>query len=151
VHLAIFILATLGYFDYRRAADDLRVLSVLQEMAVRGAQQVDDREVAAFLVQDASGSIASVKWPHSGAARSERYDGVIPAGTVAIAHTHPTYAPLPSRGDVGQAMRIGLPIYVITRWSLYVVDPTSGTCLALIEHKNWMRSPRPAAVQATRN
>src|SRR5439155_21802873 len=111
----------------------------------------DDREIAAFLVQDASGSIASVKWPHTAAARTERYHGVIPARTVAIAHTHPTYAPLPSRGDVAQAMRIGLPIYVITRWSLYVVDPTSGACVALIEHKDWMRSARPAVAQATRN
>ena len=151
MHLAIIILATVGYFDYRRTADDLRVLGILQELAARGAQQVHDREVAAFLVQDAGGFITCVMWPLSAAARSERYDGVIPAGTVAIAHTHPTYAPLPSRGDVGQARRIGLPIYVITRWSLYVVDPTSGTCLALIEHKNWMRSARPAVAQATRN
>lgn len=40
--------------------------------------------------------------------------------------THPIYAEKPSRGDVDLAQRIGLPIYVVTRWYLYVVDPTTG-------------------------
>ena len=130
-------------FDVRGVADDPHALAVLQDLALRGAQQVDQREVAAFLVRDANGAISCVMWPHTANLRSEHYRGAIPAGTVAIAHTHPIFAERPSRGDIEQAIRIGLPIYVITRWNLYVVDAT-GAVIALIIQKNWARSPRPA-------
>jgi proteasome lid subunit RPN8/RPN11 len=135
-------------FDLRRAADDPQVLAFLQDLAVRGAYQVDHQEVAAFIVQDGNGVTSSVLWPHTANVRSERYRGAIPAGTVAIAHTHPLYAERPSRGDIEQAKKIGLPIYVITRWNLYVVDPSSGASIALIKNKNWTRSPRPAGAPA---
>ncbi len=79
---------------------DPRLLKPLQELAIRGAYQVDQQEVAAFIVQDASGVISTVLWPHTANARSEHYRGAIPAGTVAIAHTYPLYAERPSRGDI---------------------------------------------------
>ena len=125
-------------FDVRRAADDPQVLAVMQDIARRGALQTDQQEVAAFLVRDESGAIASSLWPHTANRRSEHYEGAIPAGTVAIAHTHPIFAERPSRGDIEQARKIGIPIYVITRWSLYVVDET-GDVTALIAHRNWTK------------
>jgi len=139
--------STAGSFDVRSAADDPQVLAVMQDLALRGAHQVDQQEVAAFLVRDANGAISSVLWPHTANRRSEHYDGAVPAGTVAIAHTHPIFAERPSRGDIEQAREIRLPIYVITRWNLYVVDAT-GAVMPLIEKKNWARSPRPAEVRA---
>jgi proteasome lid subunit RPN8/RPN11 len=125
-------------FDIRHSADDSRVLAVLRDLAMRGAQQPNEQEVAAFVVRDADGSISTVMWPHTANRRSEHYDGTIPVGTVAIAHTHPLFAERPSRGDIEQARRIGLPVYVITRWNLYVVDST-GTVVPLIKQKNWAR------------
>jgi proteasome lid subunit RPN8/RPN11 len=130
-------------YDIRRATDDPQVLAIMQDIALRGAHQFDQQEVAAFLVRDANGVIASVMWPHTANRRSEHYDGVVPAGTVAIAHTHPTFAERPSHGDIEQAKKIGLPIYVITRWNLYVVDAT-GAVIPLIVQENWARSPKTA-------
>jgi len=109
-------------FDVRRAVDDPQVLAMMQDIALRGAHQLDQQEVAAFIVRDANGAIASELWPHTANRRSEHFNGVVPAGTVAIAHTHPIFAERPSSGDIDQARKIGLPIYVITRWALYVVD-----------------------------
>ena len=139
--------STAGSFDVRRAADDPQVLAVMQDIALHGAYQLDQQEVAAFLVRDANGAISSVLWPLTANRRSEHSDGVVPAGTVAIAHTHPIFAERPSSGDIAQARKIGLPIYVITRWNLYVVDAT-GAVMPLIEKKNWAHSPRPAEVPA---
>ena len=131
--------STTGSFDVHRAANDSQVLAVMQDIALRGAQQPDQQEVAAFLVRDTNGAISSVLWPLTADRRSVHYRGVVPAGTVAIAHTHPIFAERPSSGDIAQARKIGLPIYVITRWNLYVVDAT-GAVTSLIEKKNWTRS-----------
>ncbi|HXH39312.1 MAG TPA: hypothetical protein VNN08_11845, partial [Thermoanaerobaculia bacterium] len=57
--------STAGSFDVRSAADDPQVLAVMQDLALRGAHQVDQQEVAAFLVRDANGAISSVLWPHT--------------------------------------------------------------------------------------
>ena len=127
-------------FDLRRAADDPEVLAFLQDLALRGSHQVDQQEVAAFIVQDESGATSCLLWPHTANVRSEHYRGAIPAGTVAVAHTHPLFAEQPSRGDVAESKRIGLPIYVITRWHLYVVDPQSGESIALVRQSSWMQS-----------
>ena len=144
--LAAVLLLALS-FDVRHSADDPRVLAVLQDIAHRGAYQTDQQEVAAFLVRDANGVISSVFWPHTANRRSEHYDGAIPAGTVAIAHTHPWQADQhPSRGDIAQAMKIGMPIYVVTRLNLYVVEST-GEVIALFERTNWTHSANPVEVR----
>lgn len=139
--------STASPFDVRRAANDRQALAVMQDIALRGAHEVDQQEVAAFIVRDANGAISSVLWPHTANRSSEHYDGVIPAGTVAIAHTHPIFLEHPSSGDIAQARRIGLPIYVITRWNLYVVNAT-GAVMRLIENRNWTHSPGPSEVPA---
>ena len=150
-------------FDFRATTENPAVLAALQDLGVRGFHRFDQREVAAFIVKDDKGLISCLMWPHSAALRSEHYLGVIPNGTVAIAHTHPLRAAEPSRGDVAESKRIGLPIYVITRWCLYAVDPASGDQVRLIYLKDWARPvgssrgcktdwfPQPAEVQAARN
>jgi hypothetical protein len=132
-------------FDVRSSADDSRVFAILQQMARSGAERSNQTEIAAFLVRDAGGAISSVPWPQSGRFRSESYRGVIPAGTVALAHTHPWQADQrPSQGDVEQAKKIGLPIYVVTRWNLYVVD-AAGNVIELFARTDWTRSTFLAA------
>jgi hypothetical protein len=124
-------------FDVRRSTDNPHVMAALQDLAHCGAYQTDQTEVAAFLVRDRNGVISSVMWPHTANRRSEQYDGAIPAGTVAIAHTHPWQADQhPSRGDIDQAKKIGLPIYVVTRRDLYVVN-SSGEVIELFARTNW--------------
>ena len=127
-------------FDFRRTTDDPEILMYLQDLATRGSRLVDQQEVAAFIVQDASGATSCLVWPHTANTRSEHYVGANPAGTVALAHTHPLFAEHPSKGDVAESKRLHLPIYVITRWNLYVTDPQSGQHVALIANKNWVRN-----------
>lgn len=139
--LTAILLLTLS-FDVRHSTDDPRVLALLQNIGHRGVRQFDQQEVAAFFVRDANGVISSVDWPHTGNRTSEHYNGAIPAGTVAIVHTHPLQADEhPSRGDIAQARKIGLPIYVVTRMNLYVVDP-NGDVIKLFAGTNWIgRNP----------
>jgi hypothetical protein len=137
MQLAALLLAIV--FDVHSAVADPQALAAMQQVAERGARMPDQQEVAAFIVRAEDGTLSCVMWPHTANRRSEHYRGDVPAGTVAIAHTHPIFAEHPSRGDVEQAKRIGLPIYVITRWSLYVVD-ADGTVTPLIVHRDWTRS-----------
>jgi len=129
-------------FDFRRA-DDPTLLRILRDLAVRSVNKADEMEIAAFIVKDESGNLSCLMWPHTSATRAARYSGVTPTGTVAIAHTHPVQAPQPSRADVQQSTRIGLPIYVVTRWNLYGVDPGSGESIVLRKNKEWSRAGSP--------
>jgi hypothetical protein len=64
---------------------------------------------------------------------------VIPGNVIALVHTHPPNADKkPSPGDVDTARRSGLPVYVLTRWYIYAVDPASGAIVPLIEGRNWV-------------
>ncbi len=110
---------------------------MLRDLADKAALKPDDLEVAAFIVREPNGDLACRLWPPSAGRRSEHYDGPLPVGTMAIAHSHPYYAPLPSTIDVAQAKRIGLPIYVVSRWELHVVDPISGERVRLLRGRNW--------------
>ena len=141
MRLVILLLAL--SFDVRHATDNPQVFAILQQMAIAGTQRFDQREMAAFLVRDANGSVSSVPWPQTGRFRSEHYQGTLPTGTVALAHTHPWQADQrPSQGDIEQARKIGLPIYVVTRWNLYVVD-SKGKVITLFARTDWTRSTRP--------
>lgn len=121
------------------------LLLVLQQVGQRGASAFfDQMEAAAFIVQNADGTCSAVSWAaNTAGVRTARFVGEIPPGTIAIAHTHPFTAEVPSRGDIAQAKRIGLPIYTISQWSLYVAEP-SGDVVPLIVRHNWLRSPKPA-------
>jgi hypothetical protein len=125
-------------FDFRGTVDDPHVLSLLQDLAGRGATKIGGLEVAAFIVQEPDGGFSCLLWPSSATVLSEHY-GTIPAGTVAVAHTHPFDFEHPSSRDVDESKRIGLPIYVLTRWHLFAVDPSSGEHVELIRQKDWMR------------
>jgi hypothetical protein len=104
-------------------SENLQLLAALRDLRTRGLMQTDQREVAAFVVRRDDGSLNAVFWPHSANFRSEHYEGRVPAGTVAIAHTHPPQAgERPSRGDIEQAKKIGMPVYVVTRWNVWVAD-----------------------------
>jgi hypothetical protein len=87
-----------------------------------------EMEAAAFLVATDAG-LECVLWPDERRrTRTQAFRGAIPAGTVAIAHTHPDRADLrePSGMDRLEARRTGLPIYVVTHWTVWVADPISG-------------------------
>lgn len=99
-------------------------------------------ERAAFVTMDADGEFHCVAWPRSGARKREEFHGVIPAGTIAIAHTHPIGVPDPSAQDRSVAQRLGLPLFVATPRDLRVVTP-DGATLTLIDNRLWVRAAAP--------
>ncbi len=95
-----------------------------------------DSERAAFLVRRVDGRLVVVAWPAGGPADAE-YRGRIPLGCVAVIHTHPSRTPQPSRRDIAEARRIGIPIVVITSQSVTVAMPTGAT--AQLFSAGWSR------------
>ncbi len=61
-------------------------------------------------------------WPSSQGRLRETFNGLVPNGTQAIIHTHPLEWPMPSGGDVREAARLGVPIYVLTPRAIYRTD-----------------------------
>jgi proteasome lid subunit RPN8/RPN11 len=124
-------------FEFRRTARNPDAIAALSDLARQGAEQKRDIEVAAFLVQESDGTISCLRWPVSEETLIARFKGQIPPRVVAVAHTHPRWNPQPTRWDIDEARRTGLPIYVLTRYDVYVIDPSSGESIHVIERQNW--------------
>jgi hypothetical protein len=101
--------------------------SMFADLLARAGTRGPEMEAAAFLVSTEQG-MKCVLWPHDRRARTQAFRGAIPPGTVAIAHTHPDRADLrePSKVDLLEARRTGLPIYVVTNWTIWLADPDTG-------------------------
>jgi hypothetical protein len=85
------------------------------DLLARGRFGRASTERAAFVVAAASGDVTLVEWPFQSKFQRASYDGVIPAGTIGIVHTHPNSCPNPSAGDSELARRMGMPVLVLTR------------------------------------
>lgn len=110
------------------------ILNDLQNGSTRGDGQ---RERAAFIVRSEEGEYRCAEWPSKHHWREASYNGFVPAGTIAIAHTHPRAFPHPSQHDVDEAIRTQLVSYVITFWSIYRIDPAGGRIVALVRNHDW--------------
>jgi len=139
---AIQLAAPSDAFDVRRAVDDPCVMNAFAQLLKRGEGILGKVEAAAFLVRDDDGSLMMVLWPRTEFSRKETFRGAIPPGTVAIVHTHPPMMERPSRGDLAEAKRLGLPIYVVTFWQVWVADPSSETALLIVSQKSWRSAER---------
>lgn len=122
-------------------------LAIYAELLSRVVMRGEDSEAAAFLVRDGDGRIRSVPWSSNGHFRSAHFEGMVPAGTIAIAHTHPHGWDQPSPNDIAQARRTGIAIVVVTRWNVNVVLPGTGEVLPLIQRN---RIPHRGDVVVTR-
>jgi proteasome lid subunit RPN8/RPN11 len=71
-------------------------------------------ESAAFIVMSADGAFRCIDWPSTHGFKEARWKGPIPSGVVAMAHTHPLASPYPSVDDRNEAVRIGMPIFVLS-------------------------------------
>lgn len=98
-------------------------------------------ESAAFLVLR-RGRFDCVSWPFGGELNAARYRGKIPDGTVAIIHTHPDNDSEPSRQDMAEAGRLGVPVYVVTRAGVTVASPSQGR-VAITRDRSWWTAPAP--------
>jgi len=97
-------------------------------------------EHAAFIVRTASGGFTFVEWPASDDENCVRWSGDYPRGTVAIAHTHPRWLPMPSKIDVRSAAAAHVPIYVITQTRVTKTD--GATVTVVIDGESMQTVPR---------
>jgi proteasome lid subunit RPN8/RPN11 len=105
-----------------------------------------DSERAAFLVRTKSGALRAVDW-QSGTQTEATYTGRIPQNAIAVMHTHPVVAPNPSKRDVAEAQRIGLPIVVITADQITVANPDGTTTMI----PRWSTSDSSATAKQARS
>ena len=90
---------------------------------LRGARYgMSDREEAAFLIRNRNGAIFFLRWQRSDLPDRAEWRGPIPAGTVAILHTHPNWLPSPSNLDARVALKTEVPVYVITRTRISLTE-----------------------------
>lgn len=82
----------------------------------------DDYEAAAFVVQGEDGSLSLLHWPAQRTVRTAQWPGPVPADVVAVIHSHPAKQPRPSRQDVAEATRLGVPFYVVSRGAFCRAD-----------------------------
>jgi proteasome lid subunit RPN8/RPN11 len=111
--------------DARRAYADL--------LAAGGYGRLQ-HERAAFLVR-VGDRITTQAWSN-GSFQRVTFRGVIPEGTIAIAHTHPRDLPWPSAHDREEAKRKGIPIIVITPKAVVLTD-IDGSVRTLLREPAW--------------
>lgn len=106
----------------------------------KSGQGLSGAEVAAFIVRTPSGGLSIVPWPSPDRTHQARWRGSFPANVVAIAHTHPIRVPEPSPTDLRTARRIGVDIYVITRWKIVKIHRGGQTTVARGDWRPEVRS-----------
>jgi len=58
---------------------------------------------------------------------------------IAIAHTHPTNMdPKPSKEDTRIADRLGVPIFTMSRWGMYMYDPDTRKITKVRDNLDWL-------------
>lgn len=95
----------------------------LRDMRLGTGDGDRDLEVAAWLACDGA-TCRLVPWPASREFRRATWRGAVPAGAIAIVHTHPAPLPWPSHADRRAARATGLPVVVVTTQCLVYVDVT---------------------------
>ena len=59
---------------------------------------------------------------------------------IAIAHTHPNNKdPNPSSEDMRVADKLGVPILTITRWGMYMYDPSTHRITQVQNNLDWLK------------
>lgn len=122
--------------------DERQIVRLLSDLQA-GTSLIDrKRERAAFIIRDGRNDYRCALWQSQHLWAEARYSGPVPGGTVAVAHTHPVELPRPSLRDVSEARRTGLVFYVITRWTIYRIEPSDGSVIAVVRNRDWTREFR---------
>ena len=105
-------------------------------------------ERAAFIVARGDGGFDSVAWPPTQSVLKETFQGVIPPATQAIIHTHPLGFPLPSDQDREEAVRLGIPIYVLTPHNIYKTERSR--IYIVVRNQDWFHNTFDSQPQVRR-
>lgn len=127
--------------------DDVLRMSI--DLLRRSRYGSDNYEYAAFILRDDAGRYSSQPFPALRQFRRAESRGPTPTGAVAIIHTHPERMERPSLQDQLESRRLGIPIYVLTRWAIYKVDPNTGNNVRVVHRTDWWNVPeKPPAPPA---
>lgn len=121
------------------------VVSLFVELFTYGGLAGDQQERAAFIVRTADGSYGMEWWREFEGPRRAEFHGRIPDNAVAVVHTHPFRFPRASMLDEREAQRIGLPFYVLTLVSIWVIEPSQGRSTEL-HRGRWIDNPEAATL-----
>ncbi|MBV8543496.1 MAG: hypothetical protein JO088_02025 [Acidobacteria bacterium] len=124
------ILLTFTSVDVR----DPVVHGVMADLLRHARFGISNSEEAAFLIRNAAGATFFLRWRSDGELNQATWSGPMPAGTVAILHTHPIYLPLPSNRDMRVAREAAIPVYVITRNR---IERTDGDKPVIVATGDW--------------
>jgi hypothetical protein len=132
--LLVTLLAAANITSANDLVSDSRAMTQSWELLRAANYGQSARERSAFLVRKGDGQLELVRWQFGAESMRATYRGAVPAGTVAIIHTHPNGLPHPSRGDAELARKLALPVYVLTRHS---VSFTDGSRTELVARGDW--------------
>jgi hypothetical protein len=121
-------------------ASSPQIIAMFAEILRNGSYGLSDYESAAFVLRNGDGSFGCMAWPETQRFRETRYPGERPRGVVAIVHTHPLRMPLPSLNDRWCAKHFNIPIYAISRLSIYKAD-VDGTAIRIAQNIQWWTYP----------
>jgi hypothetical protein len=134
---AIVLLSMTATADVR-SSDIAPWLPCFADLVTRSELNSEQPEMAAFLVDGPDGPTC-VRWPVSdGRSHSATFHGSVPRGAFAIVHTHPYPLERPSRHDVRKARSLDMPIYVVSRKSIWVATESMES-VPLIRKTNWRK------------
>lgn len=124
---------------------DAQQMFLFAELLESAKQLPAGRESAAFLIRDSQRGLYLIRWPESATPRQSTYRGRIPAGAIAIAHTHPelSHLRMPSAHDAALARHTGLDIYVITHAEIWVARGATGNVVRLVSNGSWSGRAHP--------
>jgi hypothetical protein len=104
----------------------------------------EPRECAAWVLAVDASHVRWQAWPDGRGYIRARWKGPVPAGAVAIVHTHPAMVdPRPSSQDIETARRIGIPVYAVSRAGIWKAEP-DGLVVA-VDDKDWWSGCRSGA------
>ncbi|HEX6097842.1 MAG TPA: Mov34/MPN/PAD-1 family protein [Thermoanaerobaculia bacterium] len=118
-------------------AHDPMVRDALWKLLADAHYGYSAREEAMFIIRGADGQLSFLRWERTGIPHHAHWNAPLPAGTVAIVHTHPNTMPRPSRMDEQTAVRNNLPVYVVTRTK--IMKTSHGQTDVVLKGEWWER------------
>lgn len=125
--------------DIRQPVSDPCLMKTFASMLRYATGRMHGTEIAGFLVASNDESLQFQQWKGVAGVWRESYKGKVPEHVVAIVHTHPVSWSSPSSTDIAESVRIGLPIYVVSEWRIWVVDPESRS-IQVLANTGWKRT-----------
>lgn len=115
---------------------DVDVMRSLANMVVM-SPAIQEAEMSAFLTRSETGSFRHIPWSRDAATHRSSYRGALPDQLSAIVHTHPARRSRPSADDAALAVRIGIPVIVLTRAAIWVAEPAHGQLILIVDDSRW--------------